>query len=235
MKSSPFSISNRRLKKTIADLLKGDDLTSALDTIGRFPPRRAVNPLFSLLLHPSELLRWRAVTAMGAVVDLLAQSNLESARVVMRRMLWMLNDESGGIGWGIPEAMGETMARNATLASEYARMLISYCQPAGNYLEHPVLQRGVVWGLGRLAHARPAAAKGGGGLLLPYLHSPDAVLRGTAVWAAGAFPDGQLRDLLWILTRDSADLRIYLDQQLHDRTVADLAREALRIDETKRR
>jgi len=85
----------------------------------------------------------------------LADADMEAARVVMRRMIWQLNEESGGIGWGMPEAMGETMARHEGLAQEYAHMLVSYIQEDGNFLEHVPLQRGVLWGLGRLAQARP--------------------------------------------------------------------------------
>ena len=46
---------------------------------------------------------------MGVVVAGLAEHDMESARVVMRRLMWNLNDESGGIGWSSPEAMGEIM------------------------------------------------------------------------------------------------------------------------------
>ncbi|MGD9194313.1 MAG: hypothetical protein PVH58_20495, partial [Desulfobacterales bacterium] len=117
------------------------------------PPKRAVNPLFSLLCSLDERLKWRAVTAMGQVVSNLAETDLESARVIMRRFMWHLNDESGGIGWGCPESMGEIMARCERLADEYGFVLISYIQPEGNYLEHEILQRGVLWGVGRLAHS----------------------------------------------------------------------------------
>jgi hypothetical protein len=44
---------------------------------------------------------------MGEVMAHLADKDMESARVIMRRLMWSLNDESGGIGWGAPEAMGE--------------------------------------------------------------------------------------------------------------------------------
>ena len=55
---------------------------------------------------------------MGAVVAHLAEKDMESARVVMRRLMCSLNDESGGIGWGAPEAMGEIIASHEGLASE---------------------------------------------------------------------------------------------------------------------
>jgi len=140
------------------DFLLDDDFERAMAGLTAIPPRRAVNPLFSFFCSVTPLLRWRAVSGMGVVVSRLAETQMESARVVMRRLMWSLNDESGGIGWGAPEALGEITARHSLLAGEYAHILVSYIRPDGNFLEHPVLQRGLLWGLGRLAHAKPVRA-----------------------------------------------------------------------------
>ena len=68
----------------------------------------------------------------------------------MRRLMWSLNDESGSIGWGAPEAMAEIMARNKKLADEYYKILISYSEQGKNYLEHEGLQRSVRRGIERI-------------------------------------------------------------------------------------
>ena len=73
----------------------------------------------------------------------------------MRRLMWMLNDESGGIGWGAPEAMAEAMACHPRLAEEYVRILLSYIREDGNFLEYEPLRRGALWGIGRLARVYP--------------------------------------------------------------------------------
>ena len=96
------------------------DFEKALESLRCLPGRKAVNPLFSFLYHSDDLIRWHAVSAMGLVVSDLADNDMESARIVMRRLIWNLNDESGGIGWGSPEAMGETMAQHAGLARLFA-------------------------------------------------------------------------------------------------------------------
>jgi len=44
------------------------------------------------------------------VISNLTEKEMESARVIMRRLMWSLNDESGDIGWGAPEAMAEIIA-----------------------------------------------------------------------------------------------------------------------------
>ena len=224
--------SNRQLKEKIRKLLLQENIESGLAEIGRRPARRAINPLFSFLCSLDELLKWRAVTAMGEVVDRLADTDMESARVIMRRYMWQLNDESGGIGWGCPEAMGEIMARNKNLAGEFWRILISYIRPDGNYLEHEGLQRGALWGVGRLAQARPQLLKASVDYIHPYMQADDPYLRGLAAWAAGALRNKNTEVLLNALKEDSARLSIFLDGQLIRCSVAELAQKALQFSKT---
>ena len=66
-------------------LLLQEDFEKGLSQIGDLPARKVINPLFSFLCSLDELLKWRAVTAMGEVVTRLAEEDMESARVVMRQ------------------------------------------------------------------------------------------------------------------------------------------------------
>jgi hypothetical protein len=220
-------VGHRQLKKKILELLDSDDLEQSLDEICQLPARKAVNPLFSFFYHTNELIKWRAITAMGAVVSGLADQDIESARVVMRRLIWNLNDESGGIGWGSPEAMGEIMARHSKMAEEYAFLLVSYVNEQGHYLEHPILQRGVLWGLGRLAHSRPRLVNHAAPFLLPYMRSEDAYHRGLSAWTAGALDSDLTKSLLQHLCDDNAVINIFIDMNLIEVTVGQLVRKAL--------
>ncbi len=220
-------MSIRKLKKKIYRLLVKNDSAEGLEAIRRYPARQVVNPLFSFIQSGDELVKWRAVTALGAVVADLAANEMESARVVMRRFIWNLNDESGGIGWGSPEAMGEIMARHQGLAAEYAKIIVSYIQPHGNFIEHELLQRGVLWGLGRLARARPRLVNEAAGFLRPYLESDDPTLRGLAAWTAGAIGDESTAPLLQSLLNDETTVNIFLADRLVACPVSRLASEAL--------
>jgi hypothetical protein len=227
----------RELKKELAELLLSEPFELSLERIQRFDARQAVSPLFGFFCSRDQLQRWRAVTAIGAVVARLAEDNMESARVVMRRFMWNLNEESGGIGWGCPEAMGECMGRNARLADEYACMLISYLDPGRNYIEHPALQEGVLWGVGRLAHARPAAMAACIELLTPFLESPEAALRGHAAWAGGFLCDERLAPWLEKLVADRSHFVLYDEARLAVMTVgaaAEQALQTLRVSSKKR-
>ena len=217
----------RELKKKILGLLNDNQLEASLEKICRLPPRQAVNPLFSFFYNSDELIKWRAVTAMGAVVARLAQQDIESSRVVMRRLMWNLNDESGGIGWGSPEAMGEIMARHEKLAEEYACILVSYINRSANFIEHEILQRGVLWGLGRLAYARPELVANAAAFLLPFMRSNDAIHRGLAAWVSGALSSEITTPLLQDLVTDEARIKIFINLNLVESTVAKLAQEAI--------
>ena len=178
-------LKGRDFKRKVIDLLKADDFAGVLETFRSCPARRVINPLFSCLCSTEPEIKWRAITALGVVVANLAQDDMESARVVMRRMIWNLNDESGGIGWGVPETMGEVMARHEGLAREYVNILVSYIREDGNFLEYEPLQQGVLWGLGRLAQTSPELLQDAGAHLHPFLSSEDATLRGLAAWILG--------------------------------------------------
>lgn len=217
----------RQLKNQVRELLRGQEWAAGVTALQRIPARRVVNPLFSFFYSDDPLLRWRAVSAMGAVVAALAREEMESARVVMRRLLWNLNDESGGIGWGSPEAMGEITARSAPLAAEFAPLLASYVRPDGNYLEHPLLQRGLLWGLGRLAHARPQLIPEVAECLAPFLAAADPFHRGLAAWAAGPLPQGPTRAALLALVDDPAVFVLYREPLLTEVAVGAAARAAL--------
>jgi len=217
----------RQLKKKIFALLKNKEFEKSLEEICLMPARRVVNPLFSFFYNADEWVKWRAVTAMGVVVARLAREDFESARIVMRRLMWNLNDESGGIGWGSPEAMGEIMARHDRLAKEYACILVSFINEAGNFLEHEMLQRGVLWGLGRLSHIRPELVRDAAADLPLFLRSKDSHHRGLAAWVAGAIPCEKTKFLLKHLTSDEARINIYMNMKLVERTVGQLAAEAL--------
>jgi len=218
----------RSLKKKLFDLLNRGVLDEALVEIGRLPPRQIINPLFSFIQSGNEKVKWGAVKVAGLVVSQLAESDLEAARVIMRRLMWNLNDESGGIGWGSPEVMGEILAAHNGLAQEYAHLLLSYAREEGNYLELEALQRGLLWGIGRLAEKRPDLVRGASASLLPHLESQDEVIRGLAARIMGLLQVKEALPGLRNLTRDDSSFVIMIGGNLTTVRVKDLAEEALR-------
>jgi hypothetical protein len=130
----------------------------------------------------------------------------------------------------MPEAMGEVMAQHEGLAREYVMILKSYIRTDGNYLEHEPLQRGVLWGLGRLAQERPELVKTVIPHVQPFLSSEDAVLRGLAVWTLGFFGGDQVGGVLGELESDDTAVTLFLNGTERTYRISELARKALDAD-----
>ncbi len=224
---SPGRPRGRQLKREVMELLGSGDLDQTLAALCQMPARQVINPLLSLLPGRDQKTKWAAVTAIGAVVANLADHDMEAARVIMRRLMWQLNDESGGIGWGCPEAMGEIMACHRGLAAEYADVLISYVREDGNFLEYEPLQWGALWGIARLAQADPRLLAGSIPYLMPLLKGSDASVRGLCAWALGLLGAGEACSRIQGLLDDRSEVEIYRDRRLTVVPVMDLAKEAL--------
>lgn len=216
----------RSLKKDVRQLLSGSGRREVLSAIFEYRPRQVINALIACFYESDLLIRWRGIKAAGAVVADLAESDRESARVIMRRLMWMLNDESGGIGWGAPEAMGEITALSRAMEGEYADILCSFIHSDRNFLEHPGLQRGVLWGVGRLAQTCPSRVNAFLPDIISFMKSEDPVHRGHAAWAAGNVKDAESLGPLEQLFSDHSQIDFFEHWDIRRVRVKELAADA---------
>ena len=118
-----------------------------------------VNPLFACLTEGGDMTD-RAAYALGGVMARLYEESHEEAKNIVRRFMWHMNEESGNIGWGIPEAFGETLAQSAPLAETFRRVLLHYVYdaPEGkstSFCDHAPLRISCYKALARVLEARP--------------------------------------------------------------------------------
>jgi len=221
----------RKIKKKLFEQFKAPDFNSALDEISNLLPLQIINLLFSLILSTNSQVKWNAVLSMGVVTRKIAYEDRESARNIIRRLMWNLNDESGGIGWGSAEAMGEILSRSDFLADEFLPILVSYLREDGNYQENEIMQRGVLWGIGRVANTYPADVINYKQYLLPYLNSEDQGVRGLSAWVMGLLRLEEATPALQKLLDDESEFETYMSDRVVTGKVREFAREALkRID-----
>lgn len=216
-------VSRKRLLKRLLSK-RVDQNYSLLD---KFTPMQVINALFPFLYHGDSSIRSRAVVMMGSAAARLAEDDMESARNVVRRLMWNLNDESGSMGWGSPEAMGEILARHEQLAREYGHILASYTRPEANYIENEILQRSLLWALLRVWRTHPELFAGMDPLVLPYLESGDPCVRGLAAELLGELRERKARDALSRLLEDDSEYENPMEPDGLKQRVQDAAREAL--------
>ena len=168
----------------IKDILLREDYDALVETTVQHGGRIA-SALIGLLVDLDEQIKWRAVTALGRVGRRLYLQDPERLRKVIRQLIWNLNEESGGIGWGMAEAFGEILAAVPEVREEYLPLLVSYLAEEACRPGNPELIKGVVWALGRVKTREPGLGDKVYPFLLALLKDPDPALKGLSAWALG--------------------------------------------------
>lgn len=221
-------------KKAIKELLDADNWRENLTRVTSLG-MSAIGPLFSLLLYPAKL-RHRAAYAIGQTVAQIAAQNPEEAKNVIRRFMWHMNEESGNIGWGIPDAFAECLAASPELMKTYGNILQSYIIDLGfddNYCDNDLLRRSCYWAIGRIAPIYPDQVEKSRKWLVKGLKDRDSICRGMAAWALGNLPPDLMDVPALKALADSNDMdecEIYEDFKLKDLKVSDIARKVLKAD-----
>ena len=176
--------------------------------------------LASYLYSDDELLFWRSVKAFGR----LAAENPESVRRFVTRLLWQLNDESGSIGRGSAQVIGEMAAHNMELVKNAVPVVVHYLEDYG-------MLPGVLYAIGRIGSVRPDITRDIELELAAFLEDESPTVRGMAAWALGEMGAGaeRVKASLQTLLDDEADLTIYdpAGDTLKNAKVKELARRAL--------
>jgi len=136
------------IKKIIHDLLEQNDLDAVASFVQR--NKKALSQLIRMAYDKDTLEGWRAIKAIGRASRTLVKTDDEFLRVTIRKLLWSLTDESGGIGWSAPEILGEIVSADPDKFSDIIPLI------AGVYeIEEKVFRPGVVYALAGIAESAP--------------------------------------------------------------------------------
>lgn len=129
--------------------------------------------------------KWRAVRAIGAVVAEQEVCKRRRVNDLLQRFFWSLNDESGVVPYGVPEAIGEILVQRPEFQEQFLPLLCSMITHEEMNQTGPI-ERGVIWALGRVgepvAICSPHSVKGI--RHAAWSHS-DEPTREVATWALG--------------------------------------------------
>ncbi len=188
--------------------------------------RRTLGALVSLTYDADALIRWRAVEAMGVAAARLAPARSRTVREELRRLMWLITEESGAICWHAPEAMAEIVACTGGAFEDYVPIVAHLLlETAEEDLEH--FRPGILWAIGRLG---PQAAEEAPDVLpriVDALGHPDAQVRGLAAWCLGRL--GRTEALMDrpALQADAGPVELYEAGRLRSTSVARLTAAAL--------
>ena len=209
------------MKKQLRKLLECRNLEKLADLAGR--KHRVLGLLVSLTFDRNPLIGWRAVEAMGVAADRIAENDPDCVRQHLRRLYWLLSEESGGVCWRAPESMAEIVRLRPRVFGDYVSIIVTLIeQMADEDLVH--FRPGILWAIGRLG---PLAREELDVVLCTIdacLDHADSQVRGMAAWCLGQCGRGEVLATREPLFGDPSPVRIYENGELVSVTVSELAR-----------
>jgi len=142
------SLVMHNLKQSILHALESNDLDAVTSLVKE--NRRALAILVRISYDKETLAAWRAIKAVGLAAKAFVKTDHEFLRETVRKLLWSLSDESGGIGWSAPELLGEIVSADPKKFSDIIPLIAQVYE-----VEEEVFRPGVVYALARIAETAP--------------------------------------------------------------------------------
>jgi AraC family transcriptional regulator of adaptative response/methylated-DNA-[protein]-cysteine methyltransferase len=219
------------VKQRLRKLLEGRDLDGVAEEAQRH--RRTLGALLSLTFDPDPLIAWRAVEATGVAAQHIADDAPNVVREHLRRLFWLMSEESGGICWRAPETMAEIVRRRPDLFGDYIPIVVSLIlELAEEDLDH--FRGGVLWAIGRLGVLADDHIDHALSTITAALDHGDSQIRGTAVWCLEQVGRANLLAGRPALRSDEGTVELYEDGLLSRAVVRDLYHRALRGEPAER-
>ncbi len=227
--AGPWPARTRLTGRALRTALRGLLADGELAGIGELATgdRRVLPGLIPLTYDSDPEIAHRAVEAMGVVADRTGDGDPETVREALRRLNWLITEESGGICWRAPEAMAEIARRRPERFSAYIRIVLSLLREmAEEDLAH--FRPGVLRAIGRLGGLGGEDLEAAIPAVVAALSHPDPQTRGMAVWALVEVGwAGAVRDRAE-LAEDQGPVMVYENGALRRTTVAELIAERVK-------
>jgi methylated-DNA-[protein]-cysteine S-methyltransferase len=146
--------------------------------------RRVLGTLVSLTYDADPQIGWRAVEALGAAASHVAEDDPDYVREHLRRLYWLISEESGGICWHAPAAMAEIVRQEPTLFADYISIVVHLIP---NMAEEDLVhfKSGALWAIGRLGSLAHDHIDTVLDVTASALRNSDSQARGMSVWCLG--------------------------------------------------
>ncbi len=216
------------LKKVLRAFLADGALEKVADL--SLVKRRVLGTLVALTFDADPEVGWRAIEAMGMAGERLALTRPSVVKDHVRKLYWLITEESGGVFWRAPECMAELGARLPRLLKDFVPIAFHLIETLEEEdLEH--FRPGALWAVGRLADVARDDLPGVLPLVLDALRHSDPQTRGMAVWCLGRAGERKALTERPELEEDAGAVRLYRDRVLGETTVGALTREVLEVGE----
>ena len=215
-------INIRDVKDRIKGLLTLRAYDQLADMVGQ--NKGIIRRLISLSYDKQDVISWRAIEAIGVISRTFSKGSMDILRETIRRLLWSMGEESGGIGWSAAEMVGEIVTGDPDAFNDIIPILWSF-------KEEEMFRAGIVWAMGRIAMIRPELVAFIIQDLPEMLEDRDPVVRGYTVRLMGLLPEalnaGNSRKQISKLLGDISPVPVYKEGELLSQSISEIAGEVL--------
>ena len=210
----------RQLKRQLRDFLVVRRLDEVGQLAGRY--RRVLGALTALTFDADPLIGWRAVEALGVAAAKIGEYDLAAVREHMRRLQWLLSEESGGICWRAPEAMAEIVHACPTWFVEWVPIIVHLLlETAEEDLPH--FRVGILWAIGRIGSLCTGSQTDVLPAITAALDDPDSQVRGMAAWCLVQLGQSGILTARPSLLVDHGPVELFEDGRLRRTSVAEVS------------
>jgi type IV secretory pathway protease TraF len=186
---------------------------------------RTISTLFSFTYDRDPLIRWRAVDAIGRCAAHLCSTHSATLKNLLRRLFWLMSDESGAVAWHAPEAIGEIVRSDPPQFADFIPMTVSLLNLEPE--DRPPFLPGTLYALGRIGGVAPDVVKEGLSGIIASLTEADTQARAMAVWCLGQLREREILLQHSALANDHGSAIVYRDEHLVATAIGSLWIEAL--------
>lgn len=204
-------------KSQVEDLVRTYDMETLLALAQEDP--RLLRHLQRLLYSVDPVLRWRSADAMGQACAVIIPYDAGMVSRLLQGLFTSVTDTAAS-SWGSLPAIGEIIRNCPEAFGGYLIQIYGLSRDRA-------LLGDILSVLGRVAEIWPDLVKPTARSLLPFLNDADGAIRGRAACILGWIGIQEANPFLQTLIHDSAKVSFYEHGQMIEKTVGQVASEAL--------
>ena len=204
-------------KKMVEELVKDYHVESILDAV--WEDKKIIRYLQRLLYSGDDLFRRRAAETLGKACAIVGESDPGTASRLLQGLFYSITD-TAAFAPGAFEAIGEIISHRADLYAGYVAQLYQFFADETRKVQ-------AIRAISRIAKASPAALRKHTFYFFQFLEDPDPTIRGYTALLMGNLGAFEAKEELEKLTQETHEIEIYEDGEFVQKTVGQIASEAL--------
>lgn len=201
----------------VEELVSAYDIEPILDAARE--DKKIIRYLQRLLYSGDVLSRQRAAEILGRACAVIGERDPGIVSKLLQTLFYSIID-TAAFPWGAFEAIGEIISHRPDLFGGYAPQLYQF-------LADETRKAQSLQALGRIAKSGPQLLRKHTMYFFAFLEDPDPAVRGYTAWLMGNLGAFEAKEDLEKLLQESHEIEIYENGNLEDKTVGQVASEAL--------